>query len=194
MMAWTLSAKIRFCVADKLIQYFAFLLRSSMNLMIHFARFLCVCNYFCVACIVVETNCTPSTVKEMFAFLLYECVHSPYNFFTFFSFGPSPATAIEQWSRARSTGLVNCTLVRNLCVIHHSWWNSSLVVFELHEYRPNYRFEASAVKATRPILTREFSFQLILGFCTLSLSQYWKFYRPIRCSRFFTVTSIVVSK
>ena len=36
------------------------------------------------------------------------------------------------------------------------------MVFELHEYRPIYRFEASAVKAMRLILTREFSFQLIL--------------------------------
>ena len=38
----------------------------------------------------------------------------------------------------------------------------------------------------RPILTREFSFQLVLGFCTLSLSQYWKYNVPTRCSRFFT--------
>ena len=37
------------------------------------------------------------------------------------------------------------------------------MVFGLHEYRPMYRFEASALKAMRPILTREFSFQLILG-------------------------------
>ena len=36
------------------------------------------------------------------------------------------------------------------------------MVFGLHRYRPLYRFEASAVKALRPILTREFSFQLIL--------------------------------
>ena len=35
-------------------------------------------------------------------------------------------------------------------------------------------FEASAVKAMRPILTREFSFQLILEFCTPPRSQYWK--------------------
>ena len=46
-----------------------------------------------------------------------------------------------------------CTLVMNLCVIHHSLWNT-LMVFGLHEYRPIYRFEASAVKAMRPILTR----------------------------------------
>ena len=43
------------------------------------------------------------------------------------------------------------------------------MVFGLHECRPIYRFEASAVKAMRPILTREFSFQLIFGFCTASL-------------------------
>ena len=55
---------------------------------------------------------------------------------------------------------MNCTLVRNLCVIHSLW--NTLTVFGLHEYRPIYRFEASAVKATRLILTREFSFQLIL--------------------------------
>ena len=55
---------------------------------------------------------------------------------------------------------MKCTLVRNLCVIHSLW--NMLTVFGLHEYRPIYRFEASAVKATRLILTREFSFQLIL--------------------------------
>ena len=43
-------------------------------------------------------------------------------------------------------------------------WNNPLMVFGLHEYRPIYRFEASAVKAMRSILTREFSFQLIWGF------------------------------
>ena len=75
---------------------------------------------------------------------------------------------------------MNCTLVKNLYVIHHSWWNN-LKVFELHEYRPNYWFEASAVKALRPI-------------CTLSRSQDWKYNIPIRCSRFFTVTSVMVSK
>ena len=89
---------------------------------------------------------------------------------------------------------MNCTFARNLCVIHHSWWNNSLMVFGLHEYLPIYRFEASAVKAMRPILTREFSVQLILGFCTLLRSQHWKYNIPIRCSRFFTVTSIMVSK
>ena len=36
------------------------------------------------------------------------------------------------------------------------------MVFGLHEYRPIYRLEASAEKAIRPILAREFSFQLIL--------------------------------
>ena len=34
------------------------LLRSSMNLVIYLPRFLCVCNYFCFAGIVVEKNCT----------------------------------------------------------------------------------------------------------------------------------------
>ena len=84
--------------------------------------------------------------------------------------------------------------MRNLCAIHHSWWNSPLMVFGLHGCRPIYRFEASAVKAMRPMLTREFSFQLIFGICTLLRSQYWKYNIPIRCSRFFTVTSIMVSK
>ena len=36
------------------------------------------------------------------------------------------------------------------------------MVFGLDEYRPIYRLEAFAVKAMRPILAREFSFQLIL--------------------------------
>ena len=80
-----------------------------MNLMVHLPRFLCICNYFCFAGIVVEKTCTPPIVEEMFVFLLYECV--------------------------------------------------PLLVFGLHEYRPIFRLEAFAVKAMRPILTREFSFQ-----------------------------------
>ena len=51
------------------------LLRSSMILMVHLPRFLCICNYFCFAGTVVETNCTPPTVEDMFVFLLYECAH-----------------------------------------------------------------------------------------------------------------------
>ena len=56
---------------------------------------------------------------------------------------------------------MNCTLVKNFFVIHHSLWNT-LMVFGLHEYRPISRFEASAGEAMRLILTRGFSFQLIL--------------------------------
>ena len=53
------------------------------------------------------------------------------------------------------------------------------MVFGLHEYCPIYRFEASAVKGMRPILTREFSFQLILKILyRFLLSQYWKFSHP----------------
>ena len=66
-----------------------------MFLMIHIPRFLCICDYFSFAGIVVETNCTLTIVEEMFVFLLYECVHLPYNFFRFFSLAPSPASAIE---------------------------------------------------------------------------------------------------
>ena len=39
-------------------------LKSSMNLMIHLPRLLCICNYFCFAGIVVETNCTLSMVED----------------------------------------------------------------------------------------------------------------------------------
>ena len=49
---------------------------------------------------------------------------------------------------------MSCTLVKNLCV-DHPWRNNPLTVFGLRESRPIYRFEASAVKAMRPILTRE---------------------------------------
>ena len=72
-------------------------------------------------------------------------------------------------------------LYRFLCVIHHSWWNT-LMVYGLQEYRPIHRFETSAVKAMQPILTSEFSLQLILGFCTLPCHQYWKYNPAIRCS------------
>ena len=57
---------------------------SSMILMIHLPRFLCICNYFCFAGIVVETSCTPPIVEEMFVFLLYECVHPRATFYVFF--------------------------------------------------------------------------------------------------------------
>ena len=40
------------------------LLRSSMNLMINLPQFLCLCNYFCFAGIVIETNCTLSMVED----------------------------------------------------------------------------------------------------------------------------------
>ena len=54
---------------------------------------------------------------------------------------------------------MNC---KDFFVIRHSWCKNPLKVFGLHEYRPISRFEASAVKVMRPILTREFSFQFIL--------------------------------
>ena len=40
------------------------LLSSSMILMIHLPQFLHVCNYFCFAGIVIETNCTLSVVED----------------------------------------------------------------------------------------------------------------------------------
>ena len=52
----------------------------------------------------------------MFVFLLYEW----YTFRTI----SSPASAMEYWSRAQSMKKVNCTLVKNLCVIHHSLWST----------------------------------------------------------------------
>ena len=70
----------------KEISVLCILLRSSMNLMIRLPRFLCICDYFCFAGIVVETICTLSIVEEIFVILLCKCVHFPYNFFTFFSF------------------------------------------------------------------------------------------------------------
>ena len=60
------------------------LLRSSMNLMIHFSRFLGVCNHYCFAGIVVATICTPPIVEEMFVFLLYERVHPVHLHVLFF--------------------------------------------------------------------------------------------------------------
>ena len=35
------------------------------------------------------------------------------------------------------------------------------MVFGLHEYRPIYIFETSAIEAMRPILTRDFSFRFV---------------------------------
>ena len=63
---------------------------------------------------------------------------------------------------SRYSSRMNSTLVRNFCVIHHSWWNDPLMVFGLREYCPIYRFNASAVRAMRLILTSELSCQLIL--------------------------------
>ena len=103
MMAWTLSAKILSCVTDKWNnQYFAILLRSSMNLMFHFPRFLCICNHYCFAGIVVATICTPPIVEGMFVFLLYERVH-PVHFHVLFFLLPFQLSVKEKWSRVWST-------------------------------------------------------------------------------------------
>ena len=102
-----------------------------------------------------EQNLEPKwlrMVEEMFVSLLYECVHLPHNFRSSFC----------------NRAMISCSIhgVDELCscgdffVIHHSWWNNPFMVFGLHEYRPIYRFEASAVKAMRPFLTREFSFPI----------------------------------
>ena len=63
MMAPNLSAKIRFCVSDKQIQYFAHLAQVVNEFD---DSFLCICDHICFAGIVVETNCTLSMVEEMF--------------------------------------------------------------------------------------------------------------------------------
>ena len=155
-----------------------------MNLMIHLPRFLCVYNYFCFAGIVVETNCAPPILEEMVVFLLYECVHPVHLLYVLVFLLPVQLL----W---QSNDLVLDPQGRWIVL---SSWNNPLMVFGLHECRPIYRLEASAVKAMRPILTREFTFSLILWFCTLLRSQYWTFNIPVRCSRFFPVTSTVVSE
>ena len=131
------------------------LLRSSMNLMIYLPRFLCICNYFCFAGIVVETY------QELWRKCLSSFCTSVYTFFTFFSFCCQSSFC--------NRVMISCSIhgVDELYSCNESLRNSSFLVeyssplmfLGLHEYRPIYRFEASAVKATRPILTREFSFQ-----------------------------------
>ena len=78
----------------------------------------------------------------MILFLLYECVHLPYNFQSSFCNRVMISCSIH------GTGELYCTLARNLCEIHHSLWNT-LKVSGLHEHRPNYRFEASKVSLER---------------------------------------------
>ena len=119
-------------------------------------------------------NCTPPWLRKCLSSFCTSVYISRTTSFASFLFATSP-------------------VVRNFCVIHHSWLNT-LMVFGSHEYRPIDRFEASAVKAMRLILTCEFFFQLILRFCTLTRPQHWKYNVPIRCSHFFTVTFITVSK
>ena len=91
MMAQTVSAKILFLCCGQVNSVFCIFLMSSMNLMIHLPRLLCICNYFfllrwhCCRDKLYRSrwqriNCTPSMVEEMFVFLLYECVHLSYNF------------------------------------------------------------------------------------------------------------------
>ena len=84
-------------------------------------------------------------VEEMFVFLLYECLHPLYNFFRFFSFCYESSF---------------CNRVMISCSIHGT--------NELHSYKEflcnssfSVRFEASAVKAMRPILTNGLSFQYV---------------------------------
>ena len=135
-------------------------------------------------------------MKKVFVFLLYECVHLPYTFFTFFSFCYQSSF---------------CNRVMVSCSIHG--------VDELYSCKESLRSSSFLVELSSPlwssdctniaqftdlkllryrqcdqILTREFSFQLSLGFSTLLRSQYWKYNIQIRCSRLFTVTSITVSK
>ena len=144
--------------------------------MIHLPRFLCIRNDSCFAgTLSRQIVHTHTIVEEIVVFLL------------------SPPFSCCQSSSCNGV-MITCSIheigevysCKNLCVIHHFWWNNPFMVFGLHEYRPIYRFQTYAVEAMRPILTREFSFQLVLGFCTLSLSQYWKYNVPTRWSRFFT--------
>ena len=90
-----------------------------------------------------------------------------------FSSATNPASAIEYWSRARSSWkMVYHTLVKNHHVIHQSCWDNYLTwmssdrtyiaqfsIFIFTDFKPC--FEASTVEAMQPILIREFSFQLI---------------------------------
>ena len=156
------------------------LLRSSMKLMIRLPRFLCICYYLCFAGIVVET------CQQLWRKCLSSFCTSVYTFFTLFSFCYQ--------SRFCNGVMILCS-IRGVDEFYSckesSTWLFSLggIIISACGLRIIYRFEASAVKAMRPILKRGFSFQLILGFCTLTRSQYWKYNIPIRCSRFFSVTS-----
>ena len=121
----------------------------------------------------------------MFVLLLHEYVHLPYSFQSSFCNRVMISYLIHIRQQSMCSLLLYMEYVYSfLCVTfslcdtffcvchppcvaeHHviSQFrrNNSLMVFGLHEYRPIYRFEASAVKAMRPILTRESSFQLIL--------------------------------
>ena len=111
----------------------------------------------------------------MFVFLLNDCEHL-LSYFSFCYESSFCNRVMISCSIHGKDELYSCQGI--FCVSRQPWWNNPLMVFGLHEYRPIYRFEASAVKAMRPILTHESSFQLILGFCTLHRSQHWKFNHP----------------
>ena len=65
-------------------------------MIIHFPLLIEVCNYFCFAGIVVETNCTLSIVDEIFVFFLYECAHPAVQLlYVLFSLVP---VRLLQWS------------------------------------------------------------------------------------------------
>ena len=71
------------------------LIRSSMNLVIHLPRFLCICNFFCFAGIVVETNCALPCKGNVCLPSVRVCTSRTLSLRSFL-FAPNPASVIEQ--------------------------------------------------------------------------------------------------
>ena len=152
--------------------------------MINLPRFLCFCNYFCFAGIVAEANCTPTHCRGNVCLPPLRVCKPPYNFQSSFC----------------NSLMISCSIhgVDEMYSCKESLRNSTFLVeqsacgLRIARISPNLKIWSFCGKgtATNPHTWILFP---ILGFCKLSRSQYWKFYIPIRCSRFFTVTSIMVS-
>ena len=91
---------------------------------IHFP--LCICNYFCIAGIVVETHCTLLIVQEMFVFLLHECM----DFLLSVPFLLIPIQLLQQ-----SNDLVLDPQYRRITtlsgifhLVPEFWWNNHLLL------------------------------------------------------------------
>ena len=132
MMAWTFVCQNQFLRCGQVNSVLCLLLRSSKkfddSLSWITSASLALLSRQIVPLPMVEDKLYAPMEKDMFVFLLYECVHLPYSFQSSFCNRVMISCSIH--------GVDELYSCKEFCVIHHSWWNNPLMVFGLHEYRP----------------------------------------------------------